>query len=359
MRALFFGAVAMLTVSPLAAQSSSGAPCEDAAPLLTPGEQDYCFAIAQAVESAQPQLGIVIAGGNPTLGSNELRGIRLGVLPRFSATVQLSAARVRLPDIEDASTAMTGRIEAPAPALSGSVALGVFPGFSTSPTVGGIGSLDLLGSATWLPFNTIGVDGFAEDAAEFAYGFGARVGLLRESFTTPGISVSLMYRRLNRVRYGDVCPPGAGASLLGVQGNGYDLDAGLCAAPGDPGEFAFDLTDWSGRAVVSKRLLGLDLAAGAGYDRFQSEIEFGLGATPELPLVGVQPVFIRASELDVDSDRWSAFGNVSLPFLLAALVAEVGWMEGGDPIPQFDVAGSDFDPREGILFGSVGLRLSF
>lgn len=357
-RAILCAAAALLSASSLAAQESGiGAPCEDAAFVLSGAEQRYCFAVAQAAASAQPQLGILIAGGNPTLGSNSTGMIRLGVLPRFSTTLQLSAALVRLPDIEEQSSAITEQLEFPAPALSGTVAVGIFSGFGAAPGVGGIGSVDLLGSATWLPFKVIESEGFAQDASEFAYGVGARVGLLRESFTTPAVAVSLMYRRLDRIQYGDVCPRGAGAELISGGGDGYDLDAGFCAQPGDDGEFAFDLTDWSGRATISKRLAGFGLAGGVGYDRFRSDVDFGLGATPDLPLVGVQPVFVRASNLEVESDRWSAFVNGSYSVFLAGLVAEAGWMQGGGAIRGFDAAASEFDPEGGTFFGSVGLRL--
>ena len=46
--------------------------------------RDACFVAAQAVESAQPQLGVLVTGGNPTLGTASTGGLRLGVLPRVS-----------------------------------------------------------------------------------------------------------------------------------------------------------------------------------------------------------------------------------------------------------------------------------
>lgn len=356
--ALAFAAALLFGATPLAAQQGgTGAPCRDAAAFLSPAEQQYCFAIAQAVEAAQPQLGIVIAGGNPTLGSQATGTVRLGSLPRFNASAKLSAAWFRLPDIRQQGTAATERLDAPAPALSAAVAVGLLPGYQLTPTLGGLGSVDLLGSAAWLPFRLFDAGGFADDAAEFAFGVGARVGLLRESFTAPGVAVSVMYRHLGRIRYGDVCPGGTAGSLLIAGGDGYRLGGAVCPTPGDRGEFAFDLSGWSSRATVGKRFGGFGLAAGGAYDRFRSDVAFGLGATPELPTLGRTPVIIRASQLRLTSGRWSAFANASRAIRLARLTAEIGWMQGGAAIDGFNSPASEFDPGAGTLFGSVGVSL--
>src|SRR5207253_5684532 len=76
---------------------------------------------------------------------------------------------------------------------------GVFTGFGLLPTVGGFLSLDLLGSAGILPAPTS--KGFSGSARSYAGG--ARLGILRESFTAPGISGSVMYRRIEHITYGD------------------------------------------------------------------------------------------------------------------------------------------------------------
>ena len=359
MRRLLTGAVAIAIFAAGAeAQETSGtaAPCRDAAVLLSESEQQYCFAVAQAAESAQPQIGILLAGGNPTLGNTGTGAIRLGTLPRFSATAKLSAVWIQIPDIEQQGTAATGKLSLPAPALSGAAAIGLFPGISVAPTLGGFGSVDLLGSATWLPFSVIGVDGF-DEAPDFAYGIGARIGILRESFTAPGIALSVMRRSLGRIRYGNVCRAGAGSNLLAGEGDGYRLEGGVCAAAGDRGEFTFDLTNWSGRATVSKRLLGFGITAGAGYDRFESDLGLGVGASAQLPEIGARPVFVRASEIQVETDRWSTFVNAAFSVLLARFVAEVGWMGGGSIVPGFQASNSEFDPGSGTLFGSVGVNV--
>lgn len=340
-----------------AAAQGAAVPCAE---FSDPSISSTCYTVAQAVESAQPQLGIVLTGGNPTLGTASTGGIRLGLLPRVSATAKANLVFVRLPDIlaESAGGAAQTLNDAtgiPVPALSGAASVGVFPGISLAPTVGGVGAVDLLGSATWLPLGTFDVEGFSEDTPDFSYGVGARLGLLRESFTMPGISVSLMYHRLGTVSYGDVCDQ----PLLGgivQERNGYTVAAGPCVnGEGDPGEFAVDLGNWSTRAAVSKRLLGLGLTAGVGYDRFSSDAGFGFRT--RCPDAGTSNCYARFSDLEVDNGRWSGFVDGSFSLLVATFAAELGWMQGEDAIAGFPSA-SDFDPGSGTFFGSLGFRIA-
>jgi hypothetical protein len=326
-----------------------------AAQCAAPGVPEECYVVAQAVESAQPQLGILIAGGNPTLGTASGGGLRLGVLPRVSASANLNVVFIRLPEILAEQVGGTAQrlnevAGIPAPALSGTVTVGVFPGFSAIPTIGGIGSLDLIGTATWLPLSSASSEGFESGAAAASYGAGVRIGVMRESFVTPGISVSVIRRSLGDVGYGDICP---GSELR--TGNGPTLTASRCLGEGDPGEFGADLTDWSTRAAIGKRLLGLGLTAGVGYDRFSSDVRYGFRAPENTPVT--QPNAYRLTGLDLDANRWSAFLDASFTLLVATVGAEAGWLQGADAIEGFPET-SDFDPGKGTFFGSVGVRVS-
>src|SRR5215218_10880582 len=185
-RSVLAGAGLLLGASAASAQGVA-APCARAE--VPASARDYCYTVAQAVESGQPQFGILVAGGNPTIGTASGGGLRLGVLPRVSASASVNVVFVELPEIlaEQAGSAaqrINDVVGIPAPALSGTVSVGVFPGFSAIPTVGGIGSIDLLGSVTWLPFNQASVEGFESGTRNLAYGVGARVGIVRESFLT-------------------------------------------------------------------------------------------------------------------------------------------------------------------------------
>jgi hypothetical protein len=346
-------------VEPAGAQRHPADACEH--PQLSGEWRDACLAVAQAAESAQPQLGILIAGGNPTLGTASPGGLRLGILPRVSATARLNLVLVRLPDLlVEGGTG--GRISqslaVPAPALGGNVSLGVWPGASLLPGIGGIGSIDLLGSATYLPFRLLGVPGFDEESPDLALGFGARVGIVRESFVAPGISVSVMRRSLGRVTFGNVCRgsevpdptlgPDFHRCVETLEGGGER---------GDDGEFAFDLTGWSTRLAASKRLLGLGLTVGLGHDRFRSDLAVGVRGPESTASVGTP--FFRAPDLRVTESRNSAFVNVSYTLLLATIALEGGVMQGGDAVAGFPLDRSDFDPRRGTAFGSLGARIAF
>lgn len=341
--ALLAAGLGLLAAPAAAQESGADAPCR---PISASELSERCHTVAQALESAQPQLGILLTGGNPTIGTASTGGIRLGLLPRITGSVKANVALIRVPDVLAEDGEGFGDANwLPAPALNGTVSLGVYPGVSLAPTIGGVGAVDLLGSLTWLPLETLGVEGF-EESPGLAYGVGARVGILRESFTMPGVSVSLMYRRLGDVRFGDVCPAGEVPTAP---------PGGTCPGEGDPGEVRFDLTDWSARAAVSKRLLGWGLAAGVGYDRFSSDAAFAFRhRDPGSP--AVTRIF-RSGDLEVENERWSAFTNASFTVLFASLALEAGWMQGGDPLPGFPSA-SDFDPGSGTFFGSAGLRIA-
>lgn len=335
MRKIAFAAAALFA-APLAAQGDIGTVCSG----VPADARDECAIVAQAVDAAQPQLGILMAGGNPTLGTASTGGVRLGLIPRVSLTGRINVVGARLPDIREEGA---DKFTVPAPAVGANLSVGLTQGFSVAPMIGGFGAIDLLGSVSVLPLSLLG-DEFGDNA--FSWGAGARVGLIRESFVMPGVSVSLMYRSLGDVSIGEVC-------------SGTEVAAGdnrsICSTTDDDfGELQFGLDNWSARAAISKRLLGLGLTAGVGYDKFETSADFAVRAPG--PPVGAEQVY-RFNDVAVDNDRWSAFLDASFTILFGSLVAEVGWMQGSDPIAGFPST-SDFDPKEGTFFGSLGARLS-
>jgi hypothetical protein len=342
MRAAIAAAL-VVSAAPLAAQGDIGTVCNEFSGNTQ--AQSRCAAVAQAVDAAQPQLGILLAGGNPTLGTASTGGVRLGLIPRFSVTARVNVVAARLPDIREVQSSGgsvdVAEFRVPAPAVGANVSLGLTNGFSVAPMIGGFGAIDLLGSVTVLPLALAG-DDFGDNA--YSWGAGARVGLMRESFITPGVSVSLMYRNLGEVQFGDVCQ----GSEVSVGGN-----RSTCAGEGDFGEISFGLTNLSGRAAISKRLLGLGLTAGVGYDKFNTDANFAFRS----PVIAGTEQIIRFEDVEVDNDRWSAFLDGSFTLLFGSIVGEIGWMQGADPIGNFPST-SDFDPKEGTWYGSAGIRLS-
>jgi hypothetical protein len=357
---LFVLGVGLFAPTAVAAQSGGdagvGAACTNIPVTFAADTRDFCFTVAQAVESLQPQVGIVIAGGNVTPGSATHGGLHLTSLPGLTITGKVNIVSAHFPDVSDANSGVgrvTGEKSLPAPVVQGTAALGIFRGLNPSPGASGLGSIDLLGSVSWLPIKASQLHGFGENTATTAFGFGGRLGLIKESFVTPGVSVTVMYHSLGQVSYGSVCAQDA--PTAGLAGDEYELESGSCPTTGDPGELAFDLKDVSTRAQIAKHVGLFGFAAGVGYDSWKSEIDYGFRGN----CTGVPNCFVRVTNADLDSDRFSAFGNASVGGILGSLVGEVGWLQGDDPIAGYNSAASEFDPKKGTIFGSVGLKLTF
>jgi hypothetical protein len=271
--------------------------------------------------------------------------------------VKVNGVWARVPDVidSDGRSGTVGEFETVAPALSGVATVQLFPGFAASPAVRGIGALDLIGTLTWLPFDAVGSDRFVR-GSELSYGVGARLGVLREGFTTPAVSLSVIRHDLGEVAAGGVCERDDELATFSDPDDDFDFQLGSCAGSGDPAEYGFDLVDWSGRAAIGKHLLGFGLAAGIGYDAFRSDLRFALEA--ECPSGVPGRCFAGVSGVRAETDRWSAFGNASFSATVFSVTTEIGWMQGNDPVSGFDEARSQFDAGQGTWFGSVGLRVA-
>lgn len=258
----------------------------------------YCERVGQAVDIAEPRIGIALSGGNPVPGTASTLGMRLGSIPRISVALRATAAFADLPQIETFQS--TGNLKFAAPSVDADVSVGVFSGLSVIPTIGGFGSVDVLASAGVLPLP----DGKGFTAGKpKSWAVGARVGILRESFTAPGISVSGMYRRTGDITYGD--------STLQTSRSYFRID---------------DHTAWSYRAAISKRipLIGLGTTAGVGIDRYNASSSIAV-IDPSL----LSGSAIRVTADDMKQTHKSAFVNASWTLLVLNVAGELGWQEGG------------------------------
>jgi hypothetical protein len=282
----------------------------------------FCEYVADAAIVLQPRVGIALAGGNPVPGTASTLGMRIGKLPRISFGPRVTAAEIDLPPAERVSS--TNDVEFAVGSISLDASIGLFQGFNVASTVGGLGSVDLIASAGIIPLPR--GEGF-DDSSPFTWALGARVGILREAFTAPGVSLSALYRALGDVAYGS-------ESLS-------DRDAFVSVS---------ELSMWSLRLTAGKRLLGLGITAGAGYDRYYADVS---GIVPD-PAILTPTRRRTLSEDDVTTSRYALFGNVSYTFLIASIVAELGWQERGD------VVDNDITKRNNnALFGGVALRIGF
>lgn len=304
------GASAQGTVTEMAAE------CFGADPDL----QSLCLEGALALQAARGGVGLAAASlGAPVPGSVSTLGRRLGSSPRLALSVRGGFAHADMPDPR--AGGMDKRTFSVFPVEVG-VTVGVLNGFALLPTVGGIFSLDLLGSATLVGLSdSAGFDGSIE-----GLGYGVRLGLLRESFTLPGVSVSVVRRSMTQASWG--------------------------RADADRVSLTFKPTVTSVRAVGGKDLLAVGVLGGWGWERYSGSTTLSVRqAIGGLVRTG------QASSGGFTSDRQLYFGGLSYTFLVLQVSAEVGYATGwADTLGR--TAGGN-DPTKGSVFGSVASRLTW
>jgi hypothetical protein len=313
---LLAGMFAVALVSPVWAQTPE---CS----AYSGNAERVCAAAVDGTRAFHPVFGMLVSGGNPTIGS----AATLGGLGHASLSVRANAVNLVLPDL--AYTGSTPTVPAgdelflPAPLLEGSV--GLYQGMSA-----GLFAVDFLGSAQLLPTNQIDnvtVDSDARRIGSIALGlgYGARIGLLRGMGPLPNLSVSVMRREIPRITYGDV--PG-----------------------GDRYSYGVDLTATNVRLIASKQLMVLDLAGGIGWDKYTGDaiIQFRDPITNALqPNVPVE----------LDNSRLLGFINAGVSLSMVRLTGEIGYQGGKDQNLSTDF--EDFDTTKGKFFAGLGLRVSF
>jgi hypothetical protein len=270
-----------------------------------------------------PLFGMLVSGGNPTIGS----AATLGGLGHASLSIRANAVNMVFPDLSytgSSSTVPAGdKMYVPAPVVEG--ALGLYRGMT-----GGLLAIDFLGSAQLLPTNQIdnvSVDQNARRIGSIALGlgYGARIGLLRGMGPLPNVSMSIMRRDIPTITYGDV--PG---------GDGYSYGVNLHAT--------------NLRLVASKQVAVLDMAAGLGWDKYTGDavIQF------RDPITTVIQPNVPVS---LSSSRVLGFVNAGVSMSMVRLTGEVGYQGAKDQ--NLSTTFEDFDTTKGKLFAGLGLRVSF
>lgn len=285
--------------------------------VLAGGHPATCASAAVAARAVVSQVGLMAGQGSEIPGEGSTLGRRLGGVPRVAAWVRGGVQPVGVPDPTDAG----GPEEASSwtPGVQAGLGLGIFDGFRLMPTVGGFLSLDAVGHASFL---------FLSDASGFdgrvdVVSVGARVGILRESFTLPGVSVSVTRRFSGQVRLGDT-------------------------SSGDASEVLVDPSVTSLRLTASKDLFAFGLLAGLGWDDFSSDSEARLTD-------GVAGVVTTTGSFD--GRRRLYFASITKQLgILAWLTFEGGWADGLDAVVGYG-GSTAFDPEQGASFGSVSVLL--
>jgi hypothetical protein len=277
-----------------------------------------CAQSALAAHSLHGGFGLLVAAGGAHPASPSTAGSRIEGSPRVVVDGGLNVASFHHADLSRAgpdprearSTLVAGR-------LTGSV--GIWDGFSLAPTVGGVGSLDAVGTLRLA--RTPSGEGFGGTVTSL--GLGARLGIFRESFSLPGVTLTALHHRPGTVRYG---------SLEGT-GRRVELDPRITST----------------RLEVGKDLLAMGVTGGVGWDRIS-----GRGR------VAVRSGEAEAASGDVDlrQSRRYLFAGVNYTWLVAQVSGELAWASGRSPTGEVDPV-PGVDAEGGGLQGSVTFRIRY
>lgn len=328
-----FGVAASLALAlasaPAAAQGVSSQ-------CTTTVSQDACQKTIDVFQYLAPQLGVVIAGGNATLGS----GSTLGGLGHIYISGRANVVSADIPQVDKVTSSVTGARSDEFPTKTqvagipqADAAIGIFKGIPLGLT--NVGGVDLLVSAAYLPsISTSGLD-LRTRGGSVKLGVGARVGIMQESIFLPGISATYLRRGLPTV---DVDATSGSDSLM---------------------VHNLNLTTSSWRLVASKSFFGFGLAAGVGRDNYDSKAvasasvaarNGGIAAIGGTPAERAGPINLHQT---LARTTYFLDGSLNLPFV--RLIGEVGQASSASVKTFNTFAGAA--PGASQVFGAVGVRV--
>lgn len=286
------------------------------------GNPDFlspCREMGLAAMALQQGVGLVGSLGSDIPGSASTLGRRLGNVPRVGLTVSGGLLGLKTPPVAAAGAAqLEGKETVTLAGLRVDGIVGALDGFRLAPSIGGVLSVDLIASYSRVRLP----EGAGISGSSSGLGLGARVGLLRESFTMPGISVSATRRWHGTLQAGSV-------------------DEGT-VAQADP-----ELTVTSLRGVLGKNWFVVGVMGGVGWERYAGDTRLSVprGTTDSATVTG-----------HVASERTLYFVSGWFNFLVTQVSAEIGAAEGV-PDPFADRMGT-YDPSGLTWFASVAFRIT-
>jgi hypothetical protein len=232
--------------------------------------------------------------------------------------IRLRMARFPVPDLLGVDPGAPGETVHSTYGLIGSVAVGLLEGFSLMPTVGGVLSLDVLASGSLIFMGES--DGFPDN--EGIISLGGRLGIFRESFSLPGVTVSVMRSF----------------------GQSVDWTAGV-----DGSQITTGISTTSMRAIVGKDFFTLAVLAGFGWnwDRGEMHVQVPDPAIPGGRRIGFME--------DLTIRRSVYFAGISITRLVFQFSIEGGWGAGYDQLVGYSGV---YDPGSITPFVSVAGRLT-
>lgn len=343
-------AIGLCTVSGAAAQAQNGGlsqPVCVAASNSTPDRvaQDACQQAYDVYQFMGPQLGLAVAGGNHTLGSNS----SLGGLGHFSLGLHATGFRGSLPQVDQFTQRSGGA--SPAQELptkdqflglpGADAAIGIFGGLPLALT--NVGGIDLLLSASYIPDVTDNQFSVKPNN-NLQVGYGARIGLLSESIIVPGVSFTYLKRDL----------PTTTITGTATYNN---LLTGPTTATLTVNDFKVKTSGW--RLVASKSLVIFGLAAGVGQDKYDQSANITATVSGTQPTIPPSSFTTTATVPGTSQSmtRTNYFVDATLHLFLLKLTGEIGQVSGGTVNTYNTFQSGRADKSQ--TYGSIGFRLGF
>lgn len=287
--------------------------------------QDACQKAIDLFKYMAPQLGAVLAGGNPTQGF----GGTLGGLGHFSFGIRGNGLQGSLPEVDRVVPNTRGAQQStytidtkPVGFVTADLAIGLFPGIATN----GFGALDAIVSASYVPeFDGASVD-VAVPSGSIKLGFGAKLGIMKETAVRPGVSVSFLERRLPKV------------TITGASGDDRLLLENI------------DVRARSWRVVAGKSFLFLGAGAGFGRDNYDSNASITVNVAARAATQGGVGGPIALGQ---NLARNNFFGSVWIKSPIMRIVGELGVVSGGDIVTYNAFTGTQ--AADSRTYASVGL----
>ena len=278
-----------------------------------------CQGAILATQAIRGGISATDAMGGEITGSFSTMGRRFGKIPRLSLGADLKISEFDIPNVLESTAAIPGKTNVWVYGIKTTVAAGVLDGFSFSPTIGGILSLDLLGSFDLLLLQE--KYGFINN--EKLLSLGGRLGLLGESFTMPGITVSL------------------------VQHFGEELN--WSSIGGDDVQLDTEISTTSLRASIGKDLFVFAFLLGTGLDWQRGDLSI-LVSDPGVP---GEPGIVAGQNLT--TRRPVYYMGLSLTRLFFQFSLEAGWIGGFNDLVDYK---GEYSPDSTTKFLDLSLRVT-
>ena len=302
------------------------------------GARDACRKAIDLVNFLAPEYAGALAGGNPMIA----QGGTLGGLGHFTAAVRATRVIGALPQIGDQGFATSGEARSSyasttslVPALSVDVGFGLFRGFEVGTLH--VGGLDALLSATYMSELSNSSLDVALEGSNTNFGFGARLGVIEETPTLPGIALTYVKRDMPRFVVNGVTTQGTGAAT----------------APGTITASSVLVTASSIRLTAGKRFGLVDLAVGGGQDMYTSAANVSAVVNAAAPL-GSQTATGTAA---MNMTRLNFFADAALNVAVFKFVGELGTSTGGTAPDAMNSFGSAANSAR--TYFTLSIRIGF